>query len=162
MLLDARQTTTTVALPNFGECTFAESEVINFPWGLPGFADLHRFLVLASAEQAGYIWLQSLDDTSVALPLCDPWSLFDDYEAPLPQYAKESLGLENPDDFCLMCVCVVAKGAVEMTINLLAPVVINLKTRVARQVTLESQRYSLRTPIPRRPAAEPALEVLST
>jgi flagellar assembly factor FliW len=61
-----------------------------------------------------------------------------------------------------MCVCVVAKGAVEMTINLLAPVVINLKTRVARQVTLESQRYSLRTPIPRRPAAEPALEVLST
>lgn len=151
--MDPGQPKTTITLPNFGECTFAESEVLSFPWGLPGFAELRRFLVLAVPEQAGYIWLQSLDDISVALPMCDPWSLFDDYEAPLPHYAKQSLALENPDDFCLLCVCVVGKGAAEMTINLLAPVVINLKTRVGRQITLEKQNYSVRTPIPRKPAA---------
>jgi len=145
---------TTVTFPNFGACTFAETEVITFPWGLPGFAELRRFLVLAIPEQAGYVWLQSLDDHGVALPLTDPWSLFDDYEAPLPHYAKQSLNLQNPDDFCLLCVCVVGKGAAEMTINLLAPVVINLKTRTGRQVALENQRYSVRTPIPRKPVGE--------
>jgi flagellar assembly factor FliW len=152
--VDAGPTVTTVTFPNFGECTFAESEVISFPWGLPGFAELRRFLVLAIPEQAGYVWLQSLDDPGVALPLTDPWSLFDDYEAPLPHYAKQSLNLQNPDDFCVLCVCVVGKGAAEMTINLLAPVVINLKTRIGRQVPLENQRYSVRTPIPRKPVGE--------
>jgi flagellar assembly factor FliW len=157
------QATSTVAFPNFGECTFAESEVLTFPWGLPGFAELRRFLVLAIPEQAGYVWLQSLDEVNVALPLCDPWSLFDDYEAPLPYYAKQSLNLANADDFCLLCVCVVGKGAAEMTINLLAPVVINLKTRVGRQVALENQRYSVRTPIPRKPVGSVATgEVLAT
>ncbi|GAC1597599.1 MAG: flagellar assembly protein FliW [Candidatus Velthaea sp.] len=143
----------TVDLPRFGLCTYVASEVITFPWGLPGFMNLRRFLVLTVPGQEGYIWLQSLDDVKVAMPLCDPWSLFEDYEAPLPLYAKQSLGLEAPDDFCIMCVCVVGTGASEMTINLLAPVVINLKTRVGRQVTLETPGHSIRTPIPRRETA---------
>jgi flagellar assembly factor FliW len=149
--LDAPEQTHNVIFPRFGNCTYAESEVIAFPWGLPGFPQLRQFLVLSVPGQDGFIWLQSLDDVKVAMPLCDPWSLFDDYEAHLPQYAKQSMGIGAPDDFCIMCVCVVGKGAAEMTINLLAPVVINLKTRVGRQITLENQAYSVRTPIPRTP-----------
>lgn len=141
------ETTTTIDLPRFGECSFAESEVVRFPWGLPGFAALRRFLVISVDETDGYIWLQSLDDVSVALPLCDPWSIFDDYEAPLPQYAKQSLGIERADSFCVMCVLVARPGTGETTINLLAPIIINLENRIGRQVTLENQRYSVRTPI---------------
>jgi flagellar assembly factor FliW len=139
--------TTTIDLPRFGECTFAESEVVRFPWGLPGFAALRRFLVLSVDETDGYIWLQSLDDLSVALPLCDPWSIFDDYEAPLPQYAKQSLGIERADCFCVLCVLVARPGTGETTINLLAPIIINLESRIGRQVTLENQRYSVRTQV---------------
>lgn len=149
MLDSATEPTRTVVLPNLGECTYRETEVIAFPWGLPGFPQLRRFLVLSVDSQEGFVWLQSLDEVKVALPLCDPWSLFADYEAPLPLYAQQSLALQAADDFCTLCVCVVGKGATEMTINLLAPVVINLKTRVGRQITLENQRYSVRTPIPR-------------
>ena len=136
---------TTVVLPRFGECSYREAEVVRFPWGLPGFPLLRRFLVLSVDESEGYIWLQSLDDAKVALPLCDPWSLFDDYEAPLPLYAKQSLEIETAESFCLMCVLVARPG--ETTINLLAPIIINLETRVGRQVTLENQRYSVRTPV---------------
>ena len=139
--------TTTVQLPRFGECTYGESEVIRFPWGLPGFVALRRFLVISVDGEQGYIWLQSLDDLGVALPLCDPWSLFDDYEAPLPFYAKQSLEIETAESFCVMCVLVARPGSDETTINLLAPIIINLQTRIGRQVTLENQRYSVRTPI---------------
>lgn len=150
-VLAASEQVTTIEFPRFGLCTFAESEVISFPWGLPGFERLRRFLVLSVDGQEGFIWLQSIEDPKVALPLTDPWSLFDDYEAPLPHYAKVALGLEQPDGFCILCVCVVGKDAQEMTINLLAPIVINLETRAGRQVALENQRYSVRTPIPRKP-----------
>jgi flagellar assembly factor FliW len=152
--LESSEPTTSIELPRFGPCSYAESEVITFPWGLPGFESLRRFLVLSVPGQEGYVWLQSLDDTAVALPLCDPWSLFDDYEATLPAYARQSLAIAAPDDFCILCVCVVTRGAAEMTINLLAPLVINLKTRTARQITLENQRYSVRTPIPRTAVSE--------
>jgi flagellar assembly factor FliW len=137
---------TSVDLPRFGNCSYTEAEVVRFPWGLPGFPSLRRFLVLSIDDEEGYIWLQSLDDLKVAIPLCDPWSLFEDYQAPLPLYAKQSLGIESAESFCVMCVLVARPGA-ETTINLLAPIVINLETCVGRQVTLENTPYSVRTPI---------------
>jgi flagellar assembly factor FliW len=46
-------------------------------------------------------------------------------------------------------VVVVAPGAAEMTMNLLAPIIINLRTRAGRQIMLETGGYSVRTEIPR-------------
>ncbi len=146
----------TVELPRLGTCTYRESEVLTFPWGLPGFGSLRRFLALNLEGQERFIWLQSLDDPAVALPTADPWSIFDDYAPQLPPYAMSSLDLKRPEDFATLCVVVVTPGAVEMTMNLLAPIVVNLRTRIARQVTLEAGGYSVRTPIPRKPAAEQA------
>ena len=56
-------------LPRFGACTYRESEVLAFPWGLPGFATLHRFVALTLDGQEKFIWLQSLDDLSIARQL---------------------------------------------------------------------------------------------
>lgn len=148
--------TTTISTPRFGEVSFTGTDVIEFPWGLPGFSDLHRFLALSLDEQPHFVWLQSVDDPSIALPAADPWRLFPDYEPKLPPYAVESLKVQNPEDFTILGVVVVTKGAEEMTMNLMAPVVINLKTRTARQVMLENSAYSVRTPLPRKAVAAPA------
>jgi len=144
----------TVELPRFGSCSYRESEVLSFPWGLPGFASLRRFIALNLEGQEKFVWLQSLDDPSVAIPTADPWTIFADYAPHLPPYATSSLELRGPDDFATLCVVVVTPGAAEMTMNLLAPVVVNLRTRTGRQITLETGGYSVRTPIPRKaPAA---------
>lgn len=152
---------TTIATPRFGEVSFTDTDVIEFPWGLPGFSDLHRFLALSLAEQPNFVWLQSLDDPAIALPAADPWQIFSDYEPKLPAYAVESLSLQNPEDFTILCIVVVTKDAAEMSMNLMAPVVVNLKSRRARQVMLENSGYSVRTAIPRKKleaqgAAQPA------
>jgi flagellar assembly factor FliW len=139
----------------FGNVTFVETDVIEFPWGIPGFDELRRFLALSLAEQPNFVWLQSLDDGSVALPTCDPWQVFPDYDPRLPSYATAALELEKPDDFTILCVVVVTKGAETMTMNLMAPILVNLKTRRGRQVMLENSGYSVREPLPRT-AAEPA------
>lgn len=146
----------TVELPRFGTCTYRESEVLTFPWGLPGFASLRRFIALNLGGQEKFVWLQSLDDPSVALPTADPWQIFADYAPHLPPYATSSLDLRNPEDFATLCVVVVTPGAAEMTMNLLAPIVVNLRTKTGRQITLEAGGYSVRTPIPRKAAAPAA------
>jgi flagellar assembly factor FliW len=140
----------TVETSRFGEVTFTENDLFEFPWGLPGFTDLRRFLALSLAEQPSFVWLQSLDDPKVALPAADPWLIFPDYEPRMPAYATEALDLRNPEDFTILCVVVVTKDAQEMTMNLMAPIVLNLKSRRARQVMLENSPYSVRTAIPRK------------
>ncbi len=146
----------TIDLPRFGTITYRESEVLAFPWGLPGFGTLRRFLALTLEGHEPFVWLQSLDDHSVALPTADPWQIFPDYAPQLPNYALGSLAIERPEDFVMLCVVLVTAGAAEMTMNLLAPVVVNLKTRTARQVTLETGGYSVKTLIPRKAPAAPA------
>ncbi len=140
----------TVETSRFGKVTFAETDLFEFPWGLPGFADLRRFLALSLAEQPSFVWLQSVDDPKVALPVADPWQIFPDYEPRMPAYATEALDVRNAEDFTVLCVVVVTKDAEEMTMNLMAPVIINLKTRRARQVMLENSSYAVRTVIPRK------------
>ena len=139
----------TVASTRFGQLTIPEDEIFEFRWGLPGFGLLREFVVLAIEEQKPYVWLQSLERPELALPLIDPWALFDDYDPILPAVTAAVMEIERPDEFCLMCVCVVGPNAEEMTINLLAPIVFNLNLKIARQVMLEDSHYSVRTPIPR-------------
>jgi flagellar assembly factor FliW len=140
---------TTIELPRFGSFSYRESEVLTFPWGLPGFASQRRFVAINLEGQEKFVWLQSLDDVSVALPTGDPWQIFADYAPQLPPYASSSLEIQRPEEFVALCVVVVAPGAAEMTMNLLAPIVINLRTRIGRQIMLETGGYSVRTEIPR-------------
>lgn len=149
----------TIVTPRFGEIGYAETDVIEFPWGLPGFNDLRRFLALSLPDQPNFVWLQSVEDPKTALPATDPWQIFGDYDPKLPPYATEALELKSAEDFTILCVVVVTKDAQEMTINLMAPIVVNLKTRRARQVMLENSGYSVRAAIPRKSiegAAQPA------
>lgn len=156
MMMDSIATTT-VELPRFGELTYAPTDVIEFPWGLPGFPAHRRWLLLNVESHSSFVWLQSLDDLQVAIPTADPWFVFEKYDPKLPAYAFAALEVTKPEDFTILCVVVVTPGAEEMTMNLMAPIVVNLRTRKARQVPLENSSYSVRESIPRKAsAAEPA------
>jgi flagellar assembly factor FliW len=142
--------TITIDSPRFGEFTFAESDVLTFPWGLPGFPNLHRWLALSIEEQRNFVWLQSVDDPAIAIPTADPFAIFEQYDPRLPAYVVAALDISSASDFTLLCVVVVTEGAKEMTMNLLAPIVVNLRTRRARQIMLDNSGYSVREPIPRK------------
>jgi flagellar assembly factor FliW len=139
-----------VDLPRFGPFHYTDAETISFPWGLPGFPALRSFVVLSVPQNERYIWLQSLDNLDIALPLVDPWSLFDDYAPPLPESAQRSLQIESASDFSLLSVVVTENGGNDTYVNLLAPIVINLRSKLGRQVLLEGTHYSVKTPVPKR------------
>jgi flagellar assembly factor FliW len=143
--------TITVELPRLGTCTYRESEVLTFPWGLPGFPACRRFLALAVETHENVLYLQSLDDLKVALAVADPWHFFPDYDPRLPAFARVSLELTRPEDFSMLGVLVIPETGTP-TMNLLAPIIINLKTRIGRQVTIErgdptQGEYQVRVPI---------------
>lgn len=148
----------TVDLPRFGSCTYSEADIFVFPWGLPGFEHLRSFIIVQLETQDRVVWLQSLEDVNVSLPLGDPWTFFPDYDPKMPSFAQLSLALSNPEDFTILAVMVGTDGGPSF-MNLMAPIVVNLKSRVARQVPLETSRYTVAMEIPgTAPAPEPEPE----
>jgi flagellar assembly factor FliW len=138
---------TTIRTLRFGEISFTSGDLLEFPWGLPGFADLRRFVALSPADQPGLVWLQSVESPDVALPAADPYRIFPDYDPRLPQYVFETLEIRNQEDFSLLCILGLGKKT-PTTMNLAAPVLVNLKMRRARQVMLDDGTYAVRTPVP--------------
>ena len=127
---------TQVTLPRFGAIAYAETDVIEFPLGIPGFPKCRRWLFLTLESQPTFVWLQSLDDLAVAIPTANPWTIYEDYDPALPAYAFGTLGISNASDFTLLCVTVVEPDAREMTMDLAAPILVNLRSRKALQVSL--------------------------
>ncbi len=136
-------------LPRFGEVHYAGTDVIEFPWGVPGFPDCRRWLFLTLESQPNYVWLQSLDDPGIAMPATHPRAVFEDYDPELPAAAFLALEIDRASDFTMLCVVVVGDEAREMTINLQAPVLVNLRARKALQITLPGSEYSAHEIIPR-------------
>jgi flagellar assembly factor FliW len=145
--LSAPSPSRTMAFPRFGSCTFSEDDVFAFPWGLPGFPKSRSFVALSVGNAENIIWLQSLDEPTVAVPIADPWLFFPAYDPKLPSFAQASLELERPEDFALQCVVVLPASGVP-TMNLAGPVVLNLRSRIGRQVSLEGGQYAMRAPLP--------------
>lgn len=126
-----------------------EQKVFTFAAGLPGLPpELTRFALVALAEDSPFFFLQSLQDDGIGFILANPFALFPGYEFDLPNEETTALGKDAPEQLAVFCIVNASRGLKNATANLLAPVVMNIATGAARQVTLSDKRYSLRHPLP--------------
>ncbi len=129
-----------------GEFDLSDKEFIIFPNGIPGFEDLRRFTVISLEETAPILWLVSLDDDNVALPVIDPWMVLEDYEVQMSQEDIEILKVEDPSEIVVWSILTIPVGKPqEATVNLKAPILIDLKTGLGCQTILE--KYEIKYPL---------------
>lgn len=128
----------------FGELEVADEQIINFPHGIPGFPDEKTFVYIVQDEESPFSFLQSTTEVHLSFLLADPFAFIQDYEFVLEDDVAEELGLsqENPPQVFL--IASVKEKLVDMTVNLLAPVVVNRINRTGRQVILDKSEYSIR------------------
>jgi len=130
----------------FGPVEIDDGQILTFPDGLIGLPGA-RYALLARNEQLPFLWLHSIDDPELAVPVTSPWLFVSDYDVRVPDEDVRKLGLASADDVEILCV-VRASGALEdFSINLAAPVVIHRGARLGHQVINESRGYSVRHPL---------------
>lgn len=129
-----------------GWIRFRPDQVIEFVEGLLGFPELRRY-VLIDHRKGVFMWLQSLEDPSIAFLVVDPWVFFPHYSPEVPDEEVEALELQEPYNFSLFCLVTVPADPRKMTVNLRGPVVVNLKNRRAKQVVVSSPEYPIRQPV---------------
>lgn len=124
-----------------------DHDIITFPDGLVGFVDWHRFVLIEDPEEAPIGVLQCLDDSGMSFLVTDPRLVAADYRPDFHPEDLESLGIESLEDARVLCILAAKDEPVRVTANLVGPIVINPRTRSARQVILEDSEYSTQHPV---------------
>jgi len=120
-----------------------------FASGPPGFEDQTRFVLVEQTELAPVVFLQSLTRAELCFVAVPVGALLPDYDLAMTPEDLERLGLDSSrqpapgrEVLCLALLYAPENGPV--TANLLAPIVVNRKTRAAVQAVRSDARYSHR------------------
>ncbi len=138
----------------FGTMSYREDSVFDFPAGLPAFLNEKRFVPIESPRHSPLLFLQSLARPSLCF-LALPIQLVDtDYRLAVAREDLASLELvpdRQPELTKEVAVLVLLSlhDGLPATANLMAPIVVNLKTRRALQAIRQDAVYSHQHPVPR-------------
>lgn len=135
------------SLLNEERLTVPSDHIILFPNGLPGFEQVRRFCVVTLGDSNPFDVLQAVDVPELRFVTLDPFQWFPGYELELPEDAIRQLEIERPEDVVVRAIVVVKSPLEQSTVNLMAPLVINVRRRLACQLVLSNSRYSLRHPL---------------
>jgi flagellar assembly factor FliW len=130
----------------FGRVEIADDAVINFPDGLIGLPGT-RYALIAQTEASVFLWLHSVDDPAVALPVANPWLFFGNYEVEVSDEDAEKLHLDGPANADILCVVRASDRLEDFTVNLRGPLVVNGPERIGRQIINETGDFSVRQPL---------------
>ncbi len=125
-----------------------EEIVISFPWGMPGLEDCREFILNILEDGSPFYYLRCSSQPEIRILLLNPFVIFRDYEFDLDEEAVSQLGITDQKQVAVFCTVNTSRGIGAATVNLLAPVVINVNKLQAKQVVLNNRRYSIRTPLP--------------
>lgn len=121
-----------ISTTRFGPIELQPDDVIHFPEGLLGLEACRDWVLLAEAENDAVAWLQSVDRADVALAVVSPRRFVPKYRMRVARRELEPLELDHIGRAQVLVI--VGRTERCLTLNLKAPIVINLDRRSARQV----------------------------
>lgn len=137
----------TVQTSRFGLVEIQENDILTFPEGILGFAELRKFVLIEDPQDEIFVWLQSAEHPQIAFPVLEPELFSNTYKVTLAKNDLESLGLKEQTRVRSFCIITIPEDAKQMTANLKAPIVIHIPSKVARQCVLQDNNLAIREPI---------------
>lgn len=119
-----------------------------FPSGLPGFEHLRRFkLSTDPGITPPFQMLTAEEEPSIGFYLVDPVLIEPNYEISIPEADEQALAVREGDELITLVIVTIGPDPSTTTVNLLAPVILNLTSGLGRQAILDNSTYSIRTPL---------------
>lgn len=122
----------------FGAIQIEPDDILLFPTGLPGLEQCQHWVVLADADNESLGWLQSISKPEIAMPVVSPRRFVPGYQVRVFRGELQPLQLQGLHDAQVLAV--VSKNNENLTLNLKAPVIINLERRLGRQVVVNDDQ----------------------
>ncbi|AWE06386.1 flagellar assembly protein FliW [Lysinibacillus sp. 2017] len=128
-----------------GEVEIQETEILTFENGLPGFPNNKKYILLGLDADLPIALLQSTEEASLGFVVAYPFAFKKDYAFDLSEEDKTELKLVDEKDVAVYTVLTLKENFPESTMNLLAPIILNTKEKLGKQIVLQdSGQYPLR------------------
>jgi len=131
--------------PTIGEIEYNDDQIVTFEEGMLGLPSLKSYLLLESPNIAPFLRLQCIDEPTISFLLIDPGHIDPGYH----DYVNQRSGIgdyyrADDEQSALFSVVKISDDGEEITANLVAPVVIDLRKQAGFQLVLLDSPYSVR------------------
>ncbi len=128
----------------FGELEVNEDLIIKMTKPILGFENLTHYIIVETEDYLPFKWYQSIDDPDTAFVIINPLYFFHDYVVEVNPKEIEELKLKDENDIVTYVIVAIPHDYTKMTANLQGPLLINSKTKLAKQHVLVNTNYQIK------------------
>lgn len=136
---------------HLGEIEISESDLIYFEKGLPGFEDAKKYAIIdcmkdvkGDDSESPFKWLQCCDQPQITFVIANPFMIKKDYDFEIGEDTIKSLDIEKEEDVAVYVIVNIPEDISKMSMNLKAPVIINVRNHLGEQIILDTVEYNVR------------------
>lgn len=121
---------------------YTENDIITFEKGILGFPELKKYIFIGNiSEDIPYCFLQSIENESVSFIITNPFLFKKDYDFLLDEKynCDKIINLKNINQLNVYSILNINKEVKNSTINLKAPIIINIDEKKGMQIILEEE-----------------------
>ena len=130
-----------------GTLEFNEDEIIHFEKGLPGFEEFKKFVILPVEDNEFFNILHSVENNKVGFIVVSPFNVIKDYEFDLNEDKVKQLKIKDYNQVSVYNTVTLNSDIKKITVNLRAPIIINIEEKLGEQVILNNNRYLVKHPL---------------
>ena len=133
-----------VISPVHGKITYDENEIIKFEKTILGFDKSKRFILKDVNENDFFKILQSVDEPEVGFIVISPFEVENNYEINLNNEVINTLKIKEANNVLLYSLVTLNSKIEDITVNLKAPIVININNKKAQQFIIDKEKYKIK------------------
>ena len=130
-----------------GVIEFSEKDIVTFQKGLPGYEKLRKFVVIPIVDNEFFQILHSIEHEETGFVVVSPFDVEGDYEFKIEDDELDILKIKATKDVKPWCIVTLNSNPKAITVNLKAPIVINITTKLGEQIILDDEKYKIKHPL---------------
>lgn len=120
-----------------------------FKKGIPGFDSLREFTIKDLEGNEKFKILESRE-SEISFVTANPFEIYSDYEVDLNDETIKELEIKRPEDVVILSIITLGRTLESSTMNLKAPLVINIKNNLGKQYIMQNSKYETKHSLIRR------------
>ena len=130
-----------------GIVEYKTEDIIEFKKGVPGFNELKKFIYFPIEDNEMFSVLHSIEDSEVGFIVTSPFNVIKDYEIKLDDEIIKRLNIEKESDVLVVNTVTLNSKIENITVNMCAPIIINIEKNLGEQLILNNPRYVVKQPL---------------
>ncbi|KAB0442231.1 MAG: flagellar assembly protein FliW [Lysinibacillus fusiformis] len=137
-----------IATKFLGEVEIVERDILTFEHGLLGLEEEREFVLLPIDADLPLALLQSVQNVEIGFVVAYPFAFKQDYSFDISEEDRAQLQIEKEEDVLTYAIVTMKETFKDSTINLLAPVILNVSKKRGKQIVLQDNKaFPLRYPM---------------